>query len=463
MPSEYSFDERFQRKILSLFIREPQKAYSIVQPEFFTNPIHLDLARITKQLYDKHNIRDSKLSKETLSVIIKNFLGRKREEVWPEYKRVIGKIFDDDLTDESVIIEQSIQFAKERKFRQALVSAEKDINNSKYEAALRRFEQLKNFGVERDLGIEYWADPGDPLRWRDDRKGQIGTFYLSKLDQMMEGGPGEGELVLVFAGGKAGKSTVLANVAAGGMWQNKNVAIATGELSAKKYRKRIDCRITGYSSRELTRLSHLIEMDRKKLSKESLRMLRHALDCIHLMHKQMKGKLYIKQWPTGKGRIRDIEAWLDQLEDAKGEKIELLIVDYVRTFRPNTDSDDHRINIGEVSLNLRGVASSRNIPVWSAQQVKRTALNKERFSPDDIAEDISQFWTLDFGIAFCQTEQEAKAGKFEIDKYGRRGRELKPEKARIYLMSARDVGQGGVVEVEVWRDTFKIVQRKKAA
>lgn len=384
--------------------------------------------------------------------MIKGFLGKKRAEVWPEYKRTIEKLFSDELSDEPVVLEQAIQFAKERKFRRALVSAENDINNSNYDAAIKRFDTLKSFGVERDLGIEYWANPTDPARWRIDRQGAIGTFFLPKLDKMMNGGLGAGELGLIFAGGKIGKSSLLGRFAAGALWQNKNVAIATGELSAEKYRKRIDAMITGRSSRELTNLSYWMNSKRKELSKHNREALEDTLERMRLMHNQMKGRLFIKQWPTNKGKIRDVESWLDQLKEDKDIGIDILFVDYVRVFKPNQSHEEHRMNIGQVSLDLRGIAVERKMPVWSAQQITRSALNKERFDPSDIAEDISQFWTLDFGIAFCQTEQEAKAGKFE------KGKEIKPEKGRIYLMTARDVGKGGMVDVRIWRDTFRISQ-----
>jgi hypothetical protein len=41
MPSEYNTSESFQRKLLALYIREPQKAFSIIEPEYFTSPVHL--------------------------------------------------------------------------------------------------------------------------------------------------------------------------------------------------------------------------------------------------------------------------------------------------------------------------------------------------------------------------------------------------------------------------------------
>jgi replicative DNA helicase len=252
----------------------------------------------------------------------------------------------------------------------------------------------------------------------------------------MGGGPGGGELAIILAGSKAGKSTLLARFAVGALWKGKNVAIATGELSKEKYRKRIDSMITQIPASELTKASLSTEAG-SKLNK----VLKKARRRLKVSHKQMKGGLHIQQWPSGKGTAEDISLWLDDVEAEFGYKIDVLFVDYIRVFRPTQKFDEQRLSVGQVALDLRGIATERDIPVWTATQTNRAGLKKKRLSAEDIAEDISQLFTLDFLVAFCQTEEEA---------------EQKPEQARVYLMYARDVGMGGVVNVELDRDRFTV-------
>jgi hypothetical protein len=95
-------------------------------------------------------------------------------------------------------------------------------------------------------------------------------------------------------------------------------------------------------------------------------------------------------------------------------------------------------------MDLRGLAVERDIPVWTASQTNRAALNKERVGPEDIAEDISQFWTLDFMIALCQTKAEEA---------------LKPQRARLLVMAARDVGMGKTIPIFIDRNTFRVWQK----
>lgn len=462
MSGEYPFGDEFQKKLLAMYIRQPQQASGLIEPAYFTNPIHAEIARLVSQLRDRANLRDGTLSRHTLYEIVRGVLGRKRAELWPAFRKTIRSVWRDHLEEAVVLREQALAFARERLWREALVEGEKDINAGHFENALRRFDKLRSIGAERDLGIEYWKDPTSPDRWREDRIGQIPTFYLPTLDRMMGGGPGGGELAVVLGKGKAGKSTFLGMVARGALWHGKNIALATGELSAKKYRKRLDASITGYSNEALMRFARHLDEDKRKLSRELRHHMERALHRMSAMHSQLKGHLFIKQWPTNKGKIRDIERWMDEIERERGIKLDMLVVDYIRVFKPNERYEDHRLNIGQVTLDLRGVAVERNIPVWTAQQSRRSSYTKTTLDPSDIAEDISQFWTLDFLIAFCQSSDEEAKGD-PPGKEFRWGRKPKPQEARVYLLSARDVMSGGMIPVNIWRDTFEIrqVDRKR--
>jgi archaellum biogenesis ATPase FlaH len=448
---EYSWGEDFQLKVLALYVKEPQTCHDFIEPSYFSNPMHMDIARLVKELYVKHSKKEVRLSRGSLNAIVRGFLGKRRRDLWGGYRKVIKLVFAEELTDQPVVISQALEFAKEQRFRGALVSAEKYINTHNFEAAVKEFDVLKGFGAERDLGVEYWKNPDDPSRWLEDRQGLVRTFYLPTLDYRMGGGLGAGELGIILAAGKAGKTTLLGRFGGGALWQAKNVAIATGELSAEKYRKRIDGMITGFTSNELTRVGQAANApSQTKATRERLLDLQERM---RQAQHQMKGRLWIKQWPTNKGKIRDIETWLNQLEDKISEKIDILFVDYIRVFKPNTRFEEHRISIGEIALDLRGLAVERKIPVWTAQQANRAALKKERLEPSDIAEDISSFWTLDFLLALCQTEQERGTEK---DREAGR-----PEKARLYLASARDVSQGYTIDLLINRNTFVVREKKR--
>ena len=156
--------------------------------------------------------------------------------MWPVYRSALRRIFREDLGDAEVLLDQAHQFSRDRRYREALVQAEKDINNRKYDKAVSRFASLKSFGQKEDIGVSYW-DELSASRWDEDRTGVVRSIYLPTLDRQMGGGLAAGELGIIMGVGKAGKSTLLGQIAAGAMWQGKKAAIATAEFSANQIPK----------------------------------------------------------------------------------------------------------------------------------------------------------------------------------------------------------------------------------
>lgn len=149
---EYIWDKAFQRKLLYLCIRKPELR-EIIQAQYFTRPIHMDIARLVLEAYE---IRpEAQLTAPTVRAMVKGYLGKKRTEIWPTYKREIKKIFSQATGDDDFVLGQAIGFAQDRCFRTALRDAEEDVNRQDYETTLQRFEQLRQkFLSAKSSGLE---------------------------------------------------------------------------------------------------------------------------------------------------------------------------------------------------------------------------------------------------------------------------------------------------------------------
>lgn len=419
----YKWGEAFQHRLLALLIKDAKKSHELIQPEYFTNPILAEIAKVVQEIYERVGSEQTHLSKTTLRALVKANLGKKKKEIWPLCREAIRRVYRDKLRDRDVLRGQALDFAKERLYQEALVLMERDISNKKFDVAHRRFEELRNFGSDPDVGVDYWADLRSRERYRDDRDNICPTGW-NRMDKKMGGGLGGGELGIILGPGKRGKTTSLVNIAVGCLHRNKNVAIATAELSEKKYRKRIDALISGVPAHKLFK--------KLKTVRRRLKIARQA----------MHGNLYIKQFPTGKGSTDDIDAWLERL-DENGIQIDVLLVDYIFLFQPKYRVKERRFNIGQVAVELRGIAVERDIPVWTASQGNRIAMGKVILGPEHFAEDISQFWTLDFLIAICQSEEE---------------KSMEPPQARLFLAAARDLESGYVDPIKILASTYKMVE-----
>jgi hypothetical protein len=434
----YSYPGPFQRRLLAALIKKPDKMRGLIEPEYFTSPVLQDIARLVISVRNNSETKSAVLSLPTLLAMTRSYLGKRVKDLWPMYRSMIKKLYSYKQTDFPVLWKEAVEFSKQAQFREAIVQAEKLVGARKYDKIIQSIIDLKSIGSTHDLGLDYWKDISDSKRWTEDRVGLVPTTYMRLLDKAMGGGVGRGELAIAEGGGKVGKSTFLGRVAAGAMWAGKNVAIASGELSAFKYRKRLDAMFSGIGYYDLYKQRNA------KIGKNNAVGTKAQLEWVK---KHCKGNMRIRGFPSGRARIQDVETWLDELED-DGFKTDLLVVDYLAIFKPNDSWKDKRLDLGQAAVDLRGLAMEKQVACWSAAQVNRPGLDKPMLGPTDLAEDISLFWTLDFLVALCQTKEER--GTREDREAG------KPEEGRIILASSRDTISGVIIKIRINRPTFSI-------
>jgi hypothetical protein len=165
--SSYTWGEPFQLRLLALLLREPEKASDLVEPSFFTNPMIVDIARIIRDIYKNHPNDSISISKTTLKELVKDSLGRKNREHWPSYRRMIRTVYKTELRDKEVLIDQAMEFARENKYREALVQAERQVTARKYDDVHKTFEAVRLREPPRGgLSRKESMDIAD-VSWRD--------------------------------------------------------------------------------------------------------------------------------------------------------------------------------------------------------------------------------------------------------------------------------------------------------
>jgi RecA-family ATPase len=169
--SSYPWGEPFQLRLLALLLQQPEKVSGLVEAQFFTSPMLVDIARVLQETHRKYP--GSRVSRATLGELVRQTLGRKEDEYWPSYKAQIKRIFRTALTDTPWLLEQAKQFAKETRYRAALVESERYIGAGKYEAVHKTIERLQSF------------DSPDGVQWRNLPK--YDDFPPRKVEWLVEG------------------------------------------------------------------------------------------------------------------------------------------------------------------------------------------------------------------------------------------------------------------------------------
>jgi hypothetical protein len=102
-----------------------------------------------------------------------------------------------------------------------------------------------------------------------------------------------------------------------------------------------------------------------------------------------------------------------------------VIIDYPGIMK--TDAKNHRISLGRLVEELRGLSQRRNFALAAAHQTNRISVNAELVKSTHVSEDWSAIGTADFVITFSQTSAEKQRGlarlfvdkaRSESDKFG---------------------------------------------
>lgn len=165
----YPWGDAFQLRLLAFLLKDPEKVLGVIEPEFFTDPITVDIAKVIGDIHKKHKGGEGSISKATLKESVRAGLGKK-EEHWSAYRKVIRQVYKTKLTDKNVLFDHVMEFARETRYRDALVKAERDINAKKYDGVKKRIED-----------VEVWLSTRTNGQSRAAATVELPTFYLHQL------------------------------------------------------------------------------------------------------------------------------------------------------------------------------------------------------------------------------------------------------------------------------------------
>jgi archaellum biogenesis ATPase FlaH len=234
--------------------------------------------------------------------------------------------------------------------------------------------KLAKGAAPREEPIDWFSSVEDrtSLQLYDDSK--VPTL-IPPLDAALQGGLGAGELGIIMAGPKQGKSMLLINFGFAAVAVGKRVLHVTLELSAKQTLKRYDSIFTG------------IPINNLKNSREQLLLKFQDFS-------KFKDLLIIQQYPTKGVSAIGLEPLIQYVQDQKG-KIDCVIVDYGDLLKANSKKDQVRFELEEIFYTLRQLASVHKVGVWTATQTNRLAVGKTDVDERHLAEAFSKAMICD--------------------------------------------------------------------
>jgi hypothetical protein len=278
------------------------------------------------------------------------------------------------------------------------------------------FAQATKIGLDlSDPGILF-NDPAQALRFMNEDVGEILPTGIPELDKYGIG-PARKKYMLVGAETGTGKSWCAIHLGKTALLHRYQVLHITLEMSEDEVSQRYVQAFGAISKREakvattrfrkdnLGRVAEFVhqEINRPTLKDDKIRGI--------LMKKlkplARKPRLYIKEFPSGSLTIRQLKAYMDQLEAVRNFAPSLLLVDYPKLMA--YDAKHLRNELGKIAVDLRGIAGARNIAVVGFTQVNE-ARQGSLIKTGRASEGREQEHTADTIMTINQTEAEYELG-----------------------------------------------------
>jgi hypothetical protein len=96
----------------------------------------------------------------------------------------------------------------------------------------------------------------------------------------------------------------------------------------------------------------------------------------------------------------------------------MILVDYADIMRDVGKSTEMRHQLGNIYEDLRGLAGEMQIPIWTASQANRSALDEDVIDASKVAESYAKVMTADFVISVSRKIEDkiANTGRFHVIK-----------------------------------------------
>ena len=376
--SKYGYS--FQIKLIAALFKDRlflQQVSDILKPEFMESESNQWIIETVIDYFTEYSsLPTLEVMKVRLEDVDNDVL---KTTIIDTLKQVTKQFEAEDI---KFIEQEALDFCKNQTLKTAIMESVNLLQLGEYDSIKEKIDTAMKAGSERDIGHQYNIDIDD--RFSESTRKTVHTGW-NVVDDLMDGGLGPGELGVFVAPAGIGKSWGLVNVAANAVKKGLNVCFYTLELSAPYVGLRFDSVFTGIAAQNLK--YHIDEVK----------------ECVE----KLEGNLIVKYYPTKSATVNTIKAHLDRCH-MQGFKPDVIVVDYADLLRGNGKEIRHEL--GNIYEDLRGLAGEYEIPVWTASQANRSALEDDVIGAEKIAESYSKIMTADFVLSLSRKIEDKVAG-----------------------------------------------------
>jgi replicative DNA helicase len=373
------YGQSFQTKVLSCLIADVRlldTLREVIHPKFFESEANKWIVEEIMEYYDEFK-RTPSLDVFKVEISKMEDSGMQKRIV-EQLKLAFTQLGDNDL---DYVKKEFSNFCINQNLKEAIVQSVDLLKAGSYDRIKDLVDKAMKVGVDSDLGLDYVLDFEE--RNEDLNRTTVPTGW-DCINDLMDGGLGPGELGVVVAPSGVGKTWVLCALGAAAVKAGMNVVHYSLELSEHYVGQRYDTVFTQISSADLK--------DRK--------------DDVFQKIKKLKGRLLIKYFPPKGISAKKIESHIEKMT-AAGNKPDLVIIDYADLLLSTTNKSDSTYGEqGGVYIELRGMGGMLGIPVWTASQTNRSAIDSEVIEADKVADSYAKVMNADFIMSISRKSKD---------------------------------------------------------
>ena len=383
----------FQMKVISSLLTHKeflQNIYDVLSDEYFSNQAHKWIINQILDYYDKYH---TTISMDTLKVEMKKC---DNEVLRVAIKEQLKAAYKADIDDLEYVQEEFSTFCKNQQLKKALLNSVDLLKAGDYDSIKYMIENAMKAGQDKNIGHEYKKD--SESRYREDHRTTVPTPW-GPINELIQGGLGNGDLGLIFGNPGGGKSWALVALGGFAIKMGYNVLHYTLELSE------------AYVGRRYDAFFNNIPVDK----------LGEHRDKIEETSDELKGELIIREYPMGRTTLSTVEAHINKVKDL-GIEPDLIIIDYIDLLSTRKKNVDRKGEIDDIYTSTKGLARQLNLPVWSVSQVNRAGAKDNIIEGDKAAGSYDKMMITDFSLSFSRKKEDkvSGTGRFHImkNRYG---------------------------------------------
>lgn len=386
--SHLVYNEKYGRKVLP-FLKE----------EYFQDHADKILFGMINDYVQKYSAFPTK---EALFIELSN-KDDLNEDSFKELNETIGSLEVDPTTKFDWLVDKTEKFCQDKAIFNAIRDSIQIIDGKSKLTKNAIPELLKdalgvtfNSHIGHDF-IEDWNDRYDSYHKVEKRL----RFDIDLLNKVTSGGVPAKTLNCILASTGVGKSLAMCHMASVNLMDQKNVLYITLEMAEERIAQRIDANLLNTPIQDIPNMSKA-DYDKK----------------IDKLRKTTKGKLIVKEYPTATAGPAHFRHLLNELRIKKNFVPDVIYIDYLNLCISSRIKAGAQVNsytyIKSIAEELRGIAVEFNMPIWTATQANRAAMNNSDIGLEHTSDSIGLPMTVDFMIALNSPPELQEMGQILV-------------------------------------------------